>query len=623
MKTWITLGFIVATTALSAFSGLCEERQLDNRSACTFTKYGEGSGPIYEKETFHLLDKEGSQHQANTVGFSCDPRGVHQGVNIAFKLRVPEGAEGGFIGLLNTHDYASSGPAPYLPQLEAPNFKDSFGVGIDVSNPKNEDWFRGPGNFYGHPEREVSLHWNGREIVKRRAEQEFRGEEFVDWNISVQYVIGGAEITVQFKDYNIYDGYFIPSMKPYAFRLAIGARTGEIATTFDVKDLVLKTSDEAKPVPNPVNLNLFNYVQTTQSNGVFTSEVELPPEDWAFGRVIMKIWIHGGSKWDEWDRCAHVSVEGPDGEELKIVSFITSYKTPCYWEVDVTDFRSLLAGKTKFFIHAGTIYRDKGFLMSVDLDFHLGRPEQYAYKVIPLWRGTARYQSDDNPFGDFYDERSAEIPENTIAARLHLVHTGHSQVGEFTPAKRTLKCNDAGFENVLWRDDCYLNPNRPQFGTWKFSRAGWAPGDICYPWLIDVFSHITPGKSAVFNYIPHKYDFEGAEELPSQNEIAKASHNVSAYLILYEEPKDLIDAPTVLVLKVTPNSAAHKADLKAGDYLYSYNGVRLFSRDDVDAAKKQALAEEKETVKLVFYRGSKKTEIDFPTGQMGVNLATR
>ena len=24
-------------------------------------------------------------------------------------------------------------------------------------------------------------------------------------------------------------------------------------------------------------------------------------------------------------------------------------------------------------------------------------------------------------------------------------------------------------------DDVYLNPNRPQFGTWKFSRAGWAP----------------------------------------------------------------------------------------------------------------------------------------------------
>lgn len=587
----------------------------------TLSKYGEGKGPHEKNGTYRLLDNKSSKHQANTLGFIRQFDGAHRNVALAFKLRVLQGAEGGFIGFLNTQEYGSKGPAPYLPKLEAPGFKNSFAVGIDVSNPKNNDWFRGPGNIYGHPEREISLHWDGREIVKRRAEKEFRGDQFMDWLVSIQYVIGGAEITVRFGDYKIYDRYFIPSMQPYEFRLAMGARTSNKATEFDVKGLRLTANEKALPSPKPITFNLFNYVQTTQAKGSFTSEVELPPKDWAFGRVIMKIWIHGGHRWDEWDRCAHVSVKTEQGEELKVVSLITSYKTPCYWEVDVTDFRSLMAGKTRFVIHAGTIYRDKGFLMSVDLDFHLGKPEQYAFQVIPLWCGTVRYKSNEDPFGGFYKKRTVDISKKTIAAKLHLVHTGHSQVGEFTPATRTLKCNDTTFENVLWREDCYLNPNRPQFGTWKFSRAGWAPGDICHPWLIDVTPHLKPGQKAVFQYQPQAYKFDGAGEQPDSKAVAAASHNVSSYLILYEEPTNLIDAPTVLVLKVTPNSAAHKAGLKAGDYLYSYNKKRLYSRDDLDLAKKQALANKKKTVKLVIFRGSEKMEMDFPTGQMGVSIS--
>ncbi len=39
-------------------------------------------------------------------------------------------------------------------------------------------------------------------------------------------------------------------------------------------------------------------------------------------------------------------------------------------------------------------------------------------------------------------------------------------------------------------------PNRPQFGTWKFSRAGWAPGDVVHPWWIDLTPHLVPGATA-------------------------------------------------------------------------------------------------------------------------------
>ncbi len=55
---------------------------------------------------------------------------------------------------------------------------------------------------------------------------------------------------------------------------------------------------------------------------------------------------------------------------------------------------------------------------------------------------------------------------------------------------------------MLWKTDCYLNPNRPQFGTWKFSRAGWAPGDVVRPWWIDLTPKLEPGEVATLDYQP-------------------------------------------------------------------------------------------------------------------------
>ncbi|MHC5081795.1 MAG: peptide-N-glycosidase F-related protein, partial [Planctomycetota bacterium] len=475
-RVWpLMLMILVASTASGVEAPLVEE------IVPAFSRYGGGSGPYIKEGILHLLDGSSTRVQANTMGFPRRAEGAYRKVEFTCKLRVLPGAEGGHIAFLHTGEYASSGPAPYLPRMEMPNLEKSFAVGIDVSNPPNKEWFRGPGNIYGHPEREVSLHWDGREIVKRRAAKEFRGDAFVAWTLTLKFVVGGAEVTVGAGEEKIYDRYFIPGMVPYEFRIGLGAWTGGKAAVFDMEEMELKAEEKASRAAAPLNFNLFNYVQTTRAKGRFAAEVELPPSSWAFGRVIMKIHIHGGARWDEWDRCASVGVEAGEGKELKIVRLITSYKTPCYWEVDVTDFRTLLAGKTKFFLRAGTIYEDRGFLMSVDLDYYPGMPALHAFRVVPLWNGVVKYGSDDSPFGGFYENREVEIDEKAVAARLHLVHTGHRQVGEFTPAPRTLVVNGKTFEDVLWRDDCYLNPNRPQFGTWKFSRAGWAPGDICHP----------------------------------------------------------------------------------------------------------------------------------------------
>ena len=50
------------------------------------------------------------------------------------------------------------------------------------------------------------------------------------------------------------------------------------------------------------------------------------------------------------------------------------------------------------------------------------------------------------------------------------------------PSLGILTINGLTQSQRLWKEDNYLNPCRPQGGTWKYDRAGWGPGDIVRPW---------------------------------------------------------------------------------------------------------------------------------------------
>ena len=57
----------------------------------------------------------------------------------------------------------------------------------------------------------------------------------------------------------------------------------------------------------------------------------------------------------------------------------------------------------------------------------------------------------------------------------------------------------------IWRDDCYKNPTPGQYGTWRYSRAGWCPGDIVYPWIEDITSFVKDQSKVQFVYTPEYY----------------------------------------------------------------------------------------------------------------------
>jgi len=596
------------------------------------SRFAEGEGPTFSEGVYRLLDAAGTRGQSNALAFDRRESGAFETTSLRCGLRVLEGGDGGAFVFLNTAEYGPRGAAPFVRSWVEPNLRKTFAVGIDVHNPKDEEMFSARGNYRGMPEREVSLHWDGREIVKRMAPAEFRGD-WTDCRIEVRHVVGGAEVTVMLGGEAVYDRFFIPGLLPYESRLAIGAGTrADVSTEFDVREIELVRETPARPRRAPKHFEIFNHVLTNNKKTAYEAEVELPPAHWEFGRVILTLEIHdAGRDWDEWDRNGEVSIFDDEGGKFGIVPFITSYRTECRWAVDVTHFRPWLAGKRRFEVRAGTtFYKNRGYMMSVSLDYYHGRPELEAYRVEAIWVGTAKYRSAENHFKDFFGPREVAVDAAAKAARLFTTTTGHSQIGEFVPSNRTVRFRgDKGagaeqeFANTLWKDDCYLNPNRPQFGTWKFSRAGWAPGDVVRPWWIDLSEHIRPGKTAVLTYEPHPYDFEGAPNKPADKQINQASHVVRSYLILYREPSDTMPAPTLQVTGIADGSNAAKAGLKPGDYLATYDGRPLASVEDLRDAILGAAATGREKIPVTVYRGPNRLELEIGPGRMGVNLASR
>ena len=627
----IRIGLLLLATWLlgPSLPGAHGEEEYEH-GAAIFARYANGDGPRVGDGVVHLLDTAGTKGQSNAAAWPLSHEGAHDNVHASVRMQVGEGGDGGAFVFLNTEEYGREGPAPFVRDWTAPNLRGTFAVGIDVHNPKNEEPFGPWGNYLGNPEREVSLHWDGREIVKRVSPTEFRGmETLID--IDAQFVSGGAEVTVEIGGVVIYDHYFIAHMLPYESRLAIGAGTrADAATVFDVKQIFFIARSPAAPRRPPLHVEVFNHVLTNNKKTAYEAELELPPANWSFGRVILTLDIHdAGKDWDEWDRNGEISIQDDEGTWRGIVPFITSYRTECHWKVDVTHFRPYLTGTRKIRIAAGTtFYKNRGYMMSVSLDFHHGTPRHVPYAVIPVWHGTAKYRSAENHFQDFFEPQSAAIGEEATTARIFTTTTGHSQVGEFTPSRRTITVANApaegeptaqAFDNTLWKADCYLNPNRPQFGTWKFARAGWAPGDVVWPWWIELTPEMWEGGKLELRYQPKPYQFpEG--KAPGEKQINQASHVVRSYLILYRKPEALVPAPILRVTNVAKNSNAANAGMLRGDYFASYDGARVDSIDDLRAALEAAAEARKEKVTVVVYRGTRRIELELDAGRMGINL---
>jgi hypothetical protein len=218
---------------------------------------------------------------------------------------------------------------------------------------------------------------------------------------------------------------------------------------------------------------------------------------------------------DPWDRSATVFVKGVDEagrqDTFEIARFITPYGRGCSWTADVTDYRGLLAGTVELGFRIETyIGGQKGWLVSLELDFTPGEPTRRVIGVRNLWRGSPEYGNPDNPIGSFFSERKEPIRSHVTAAKLRFCVTGHGQgntdnAAEFARKLHGVLVNGTDHLHELWRADCDKNPCSPQAGTWQYARAGWCPGSVVVPWDIDLGAAAHPGASVTLRYHVESY----------------------------------------------------------------------------------------------------------------------
>jgi len=459
-----------------------------------------------------LLD--GTAEASGAIAFAQSAKGIFRTVDAQWDMSIVPGGDGGSFALLNAAEYGKTGPAPTDVKWEEPRLRNSFAVGFDIYNPPTQDPFNADGNIENRAQRDVALFWNGVEIVKKLSPIEFRTGKLVPMRVKLTAVCGGAEASVYIGGTPVFDRFFIAGLTPYESRVAFGGRSGKITTTLDLDNVRVDYAGHISPPPAPTVVKAIDGQIIDIKNNAQSASVDMPANTDEFGRIICTLTLAeppGG--YDPWDRSAAIYVYDDKGERFEIVRYITPYRRGYTWNVDVTDYRSLLRGKKKLEVWCVTY--GTGWKVSVDLSYYPGKPDRLAYMVRNLWVGSPEIGNPDKPVDAFFKPIDIVADSAARAAKLRFMVTGHGMspnsenAAEFMPIKRTVQVNDASFENQLWKEDNYLNPLRPQGGTWKYDRAGWGPGDVVKPWDIDITPLARPGKKLAIQYRLAPYVNEG------------------------------------------------------------------------------------------------------------------
>jgi Peptide-N-glycosidase F, C terminal len=487
----------------------------------------------------------------NSAAWDRVAEGIHRQVEMKLRFSTSPGAQGMGFALLPTAKHGIIGKAPRVDAWEAPKMPGTFAFSVDVYNPPTSHWFDAFGNYYGRPEREVALFWDRKEIARFLVPVEIRDRKMHDLTVKVRYDAGGAFVSVQVDDALLAENRFFAGLISYESRPAVGARSGLLYSDFILDKVEVEWTEPSKALeisPKAQTIQVFDGPLLWASNRDSQQVVYLPEyEPGEVRRIVMSLRLEPGpGGWDEWDRGAAVYIwrgEDKKSERIELFRYMTPYKRKYTWFADVTDYAPLLRGGHLMGLHIGTwkgkSEPQKGFKVYVDLHYYEGKPDRIPVSVHQLWAKIYKFNEKKKKKGEAgksfngnteeaiakgFPEVKTKIPEGIKSAKIRITTTGHQQDGEFVANVRRLTvAGSKVFENNLWTTDCYLNNCRPQSGTWKFDRAGWAPGSYITPWEIELGKWVKPGQPLTLLYRPSVFE----------KKVVAAEHWVDAVLILY------------------------------------------------------------------------------------------
>jgi hypothetical protein len=508
--------FLISTSVLYDFT---DEHQ---NETLILKAYTGRHAPMLGDGYLQLMQGGYAKHHHNAVIFPDIIPSTPEIEYHSFGMFITPGAHGASLLLINTELVISDSLAIVPTSWEAPNVPKSFGIGLDIYNPQTSAWFDEHGNFYGREQREISLHWDNVEQFKVMSPIEFRANpmEFSSkrFDLTIQYVLAGALISFAIEGTTIIEDFFIPDMYQYEKRPVIGASTGELTTTVVLTEYCFTTTGVAPQTTLLTSMMLLNDEVFHAGRRDMKSTVSFPKPTSRADRVIMTIDLSGATGGvSAWDVGAAIYIYGDDGQRYEIVRYITPYNRGYIWRVDVSDFLPLFMGKKEIYARVDTWETvtenpddQRGWKVSARLDFYRGKVERKSFMVQNLWNGNFEDGNPEKPLVENLSDTVLSVPRGAKSAKLRMVVTGHGMhpntdnAAEFRPALLTVVINGIRHEHLLWKTDCYLNPVRPQDGTWKFDRAGWAPGDVVSAWEIDL-THLLPEGTIHFSYIADDY----------------------------------------------------------------------------------------------------------------------
>ena len=441
----------------------------------------------------------------------------------SWQSNIAAGSHGYGVGLLPT------GSTTEVADWLTPNAPGALAVGICTYDPPTKDIFNAERNIEGRPQQEISLHWDGQEVSRRLSPVALLGP--IDVRLTVAFVVGGANISVRVGRTAVYDRIFVPGVMPYAARIASGVSTGA-----DIRALKLQSAGAAPDYGAPLRVRAMDQQINDAAHHTLTAEANLPQDTSGYGRVICTLTLAATpAGLDKWDRVASVYLYDDRGERFEILRYITPYHKAYQWTADVTDLLPLLTGHKK--IEAFCETYGEGWLVSIDFDYYPGPLKSRPYRVVNLWNTIAVIGEADKPIVDQLPAKTIPIDAGADRTAVRLCVTGHGQApntddaAEFLPLWRKLTVGGAAFTDTLWKTDNYLNPCRPQGGTWKFDRAGWGPGTVVTPWTVDVTRSVKRGRDATFVYEIQPF----VNKTPDHGNPAR--HVIASQVIFYRDSR--------------------------------------------------------------------------------------
>jgi len=248
-----------------------------------------------------------------------------------------------------------------------------------------------------------------------------------------------------------------------------------------------------------------------------------------------------------WDYCDHINIRRVKSKDsadkhIEIGRMLTPYGSiygkgwHWQWEVDVSDFKSLLQDSVEIeYLHTGYEPVSVGWALTIEFAITYGPEIVKPMGMIPLWNDQFKYGDDQHPITSSLLPVSYTVPEGAAINRIRIQHTGHGAdqprgCSEFCTRWRKIMIDqNIVDQRNLWKD-CSANPLYPQGGTWIYSRADWCPGDLQQPDVIDVPIQAGNHEASVFM---QPYSATGN---------IQAYEYIGSYLFFYAAPQQKYDA---------------------------------------------------------------------------------